>query len=238
MPRRNNYRPDVVITSICAAVVLSGSLLGIMAGGAGASTALKETQAQKHLLVLADMPPGWTTEKGSSTGASGTGIPGGAALARCIGVPARGINLDPLSVDSPYFESKSLEVQDTVDAFLSAKTASATQAAVANTKTPACLDTLMNGPLKRQLFTDGLPKGTTVGTVSVTPVKPADYGADATGFTVSIPIHSPGGTVTATITTIFFVRGSLGQLINFNSYNRAFPVSLSKHLTTVAAGRI
>ena len=72
------------------------------------------------------MPKGWKTEKGSG-GSGSNNFPGATQLASCIGVPASLITSNPPEVDSPYYENKSgsLEVQDSVSVFPSAKTATA-----------------------------------------------------------------------------------------------------------------
>ena len=107
---------------IVTVLLAVGLTLGTQVAGAGASTASSKAQAKKLLLVLSDMPKGWKTEKGSGGGGS-SNFPGATQLASCIGVPASLITSNPPEVDSPYYENKSgsLEVQDSVSVFPSAK---------------------------------------------------------------------------------------------------------------------
>jgi len=148
---------------LAVALVAAALAFGTQVAGAGASTAPNKAQAKKLLLVLADMPKGWKKEKGSG-GSGSSSLPGATLLASCIGVPSTLISSNPPEVDSPYYENKSgsLEVQDSVSIFPSAKAASEAFDAMANTKTPACMTTIMNGSFKAQII-GSAGKGATVG---------------------------------------------------------------------------
>ncbi|HVB91337.1 MAG TPA: hypothetical protein VND70_04480 [Acidimicrobiales bacterium] len=69
-------RRQVRSAAACAGamIIASGLLLTVVAGGAGASTSSQKAQAKKALLVLADMPKGWTSAK--STGGGTNNFPG------------------------------------------------------------------------------------------------------------------------------------------------------------------
>jgi hypothetical protein len=224
---------------IATALVGSGLVMGTLTTGAGASSASSaKAEAKTHLLVLADLPKGWTKEKRSSSSGSSQ-FPGAGQLAGCIGVPSSLITSNPPSADSPYFQSKdgSLEVQDNVAVFPSAAKAAASLAAIGNAKTPSCMSTLMNGTYKSQI-TATVPKGTAIGTITVTAIGPASYGTGTAGFTMGLPITTNGVSFTATLTAVYFIRGKLGQQLSFNSYGPAFPASLAKRLTAAAARRL
>ncbi len=150
---RTVLRHASIVGNIVAAAAITSVLLGaVQAAGAGASPASDKAQAKQYLLTLSDMPAGWKTEKGSSDNGSGS-LPGAKQLASCIGVPSKLINANPPEADSPYYENKSgsLEVQDTVSVFGSAKVAKAELAAMANTRTPSCMTTIMNGSFKAKI---------------------------------------------------------------------------------------
>jgi hypothetical protein len=223
-------------STISAALLTSALILGTQLG-AGASTASDKAQAKRLLLVLSDMPRGWKTEKGGSDNGSNS-VPGAKQLASCIGVPANLINSNPPEADSPYYENKSgsLEVQDTVSVFSSPKTARAELAALANAKTPGCMTTLMNGAFKAQIVASA-GKGATVGTITVHRVS-GNFAQGTTGLNMSLPVSEQGASITARIIAIYYVKGKLGQQIDFNSYGSAFPTSLAKSLTAVAINRL
>jgi hypothetical protein len=184
------------------------------------------------------MPKGWKKESGSS-GSGSSNFPGAGQLASCIGVPASLIRSNPPEVDSPYYENKSgsLEVQDSVSIFPSARTATTNINAMANTKTPGCMTTLMNGAFKAQILASA-GKGATLGTITVTRADPADFAAGTTGLVMSLPITVPGGSIDATLTAVFSIKGRLGQQIVFNSYGPGFPTPLAKSLTATAVHRL
>ena len=225
-------RPACIIAS---AVVTWALVTGLLLSSAGASPASERAQAKKLLLVAADMPKGWKTEKGSTGGGSGT-IPGADQLASCIGVPARLVHSNSPKADSPYFENKNgaLEVQDEVSVFSSALTARRSLAAIANTKTPGCVATLMNGTFRARIVASA-GKGTTLGVITVTRADPATFGPGTTGFVMMLPITANGVSFTGEIAAIYFIKGRFGQEINFNSYGSTFPSPTARALTAKAA---
>jgi hypothetical protein len=221
---------------IVVALLALGLTLGTQVAGAGAAAG--RTSAKKLLLTLSDMPKGWKKERGSGGGGS-SNFPGASQLASCIGVPTSLISSNPPEVDSPYFEDKAgtLEVQDSVSIFPSARAATADLNALANTKTPACMTTLMNGSFKAQILASA-GKGATLGTITVTRFDAANFASGATGIVMSLPISEQGVSLTAIITAVYYVKGKLGQQIDFNSYGPAFPTSLAKSLTATALHRL
>jgi hypothetical protein len=232
--RRRPTAAHVLAVTLLAA----GLALGTQVTGAGASTASNKAQAKKLLLVLADMPKGWKKEKGSG-GSGSSSLPGATLLASCIGVPSSLISSNPPEVDSPYYENQSgsLEVQDSVSIFPSAKDASEEFDALANTKTPACMTTLMNGAFKSQII-GSAGKGATVGTITVTRADTAGLAPGSTGLVMSLPITDQGISVDASLTAVYYIKGKLGQQIDFNSYGPVFPTSLAKSLTAAALHRL
>jgi hypothetical protein len=202
---------------------------------AGASSPSGELpQAHKALLVLSDMPAGWTTKKSSNPNSN----VGDAQLARCIGVATSLIAENPPSVSSPQFQDRSgsLTVNDQVSIFPSAKNAADELAAVANPKTPGCMTQLASGPLKSKLF-GKTPAGVKLGTVLVSPTDRAAFPGTA-GYSVSVPISGHGVTVNVTATELFAIKGRLGHQITFSSTGEPFSIGLEQHLAAVAVSRL
>jgi hypothetical protein len=214
-----------------------GLFVSTVSAPLGASTSSSVAQAKKHLLVLSDLPKGWSVEKGTS-GSGGSGsFPEGSQLASCIGVPASVINDNSPSSTGPYYQNKgqTLEVQDSVTVFPSASYARIQFAAMANPKTPGCMATFMNGPGKSEF---GAQKGETVGTITVTSLSPKVYGPDVVGIVMNLPVTYEGVTVPTQLISVNAVRGRFGQTITYDSYGIAFPGSLAKHLDSVALHRL
>jgi hypothetical protein len=191
-------------------------------------------QAHKALLVLSDMPSGWTSHKSSNPNSN----VGDAQLAHCIGVPTSLIAENPPSAYSPEFQNRSgsLTVNDQVTVFPSAKNAAAELATVANPKTPGCMTQLASGPLKAKLF-GKTPAGVTLGTVLVSATDRSAFPGTA-GFSMSVPISERGVTVNVTTTELFAVKGRLGHQITFTSASEPFSIGLEQHLASVAVGRL
>jgi hypothetical protein len=227
--------------------LVGGVSLGVMAVGlvlsagvtpAGAGTSSSVAQAKKHLLVLADLPKGWTVEKGSADSGGGS-LPGGSQLAACIGVPASVIDDNSPEADGPYYQNKdqSLEVQDSISVFPSTAYAKAQLSAMGNAKTPGCVAAYLNGAGK-SLFEPKDSEDGTVGTITVTPLNTRAFGPGVVGIVMNVPITDQGVSLTTQIISVNAIKGRLGQSITYNSYGLPFPSSLSKHLDSVALGRL
>ncbi|MGO8825883.1 MAG: hypothetical protein ACLQU9_11675 [Acidimicrobiales bacterium] len=78
-------------------------------------------EARKALLVLSDLPAGWTVSPSPNGGGSSfTGAPG---LASCIGVPAQIVGALPPEINSGQMSDKSgtVQVQQSISIFPSAR---------------------------------------------------------------------------------------------------------------------
>jgi hypothetical protein len=225
---------------MAATGLLGVTLLVSPAPPAGASTvsgrADSLAQARKDLLVLADMPAGWTSTKNPS---SSNSTVGDTQLARCMGVTTSLIAENPPSVNSRQFQDTqgTLIVADNVTIFPSAKNAAAEYAIGANPKMPGCMTALAAGPLKGKLF-GKTPKGTTFGTPLVSPVDPSAFGTGVSGFSMSVPVTTQGVTLNVTVTQLDTVKGRLGNQATFTAIGAPFSISLEKQIMSVAAGRL
>jgi hypothetical protein len=236
---RRRWMPSVVL-GITTVVGLVGALaVGTLGGTAGATSnsSTRITTPKKALLVLSDMPKGWTSSKSSSN--NNAPFPGAAELARCIGVPTSVINYNAPSVSSPEFDSKNqqLSVQDSVQLYPSAKAARADFASLANAKTPGCMTSDLNGPGKAEFDTQ-IGGGLTVGSVVVTKTPASDYGSGTTDFTMYFPVTQKGETINVELTLVDYVKGREEQTVMLSAFQANFPTSLARHLTTVADGRL
>jgi hypothetical protein len=222
------------IAGLACVALLWLSLPPGTAGAAGA-TASQKAQARKALLLLSDMPSGWTKSKSPNNNT----VVGAAQLARCIGVATSLITENPPSVNSPQFQNRqsTLLVNDNVSVFPTAKNAAEELATIGNAKTPACMTTLASGPLKAQML-GGLPKGVSAGTPLVSATDPATYGTGTAGYSMSVPLTSRGVTLNVTVTQIFAVKGRLGQQVTFTSIGSPFSVALEQRLSTIAVDRL
>jgi hypothetical protein len=240
MAGRRFRSPGRLMGVIGAGVTAVGLFLSAAGAPAGAGTSPSVAQAKKHLLVLSDLPRGWTVEKGTGGSGGGSGgLPGGSQLAACIGVPASVVDDNSPSSTGPYYQSKdrSLEVQDSVTVFPSASYARNEIAAMTDPKTPGCVAAYMNGPGKSSFEAQG-SKGETLGTVTVTPPDPKVYGPGVVGVVMSLPLTVNGVTVPTQVISVNAVRGRLGQSITYDSYGLNIPASLAKHLDSIALGRL
>jgi hypothetical protein len=225
------------LTRYTAVLLSSGILLATVISGvgeAGSSTASTRAEAKQHLLTLKDMPTGWTTEKGSTvTYGSGGAFPDANRLAGCIGVPVGLIEANPPTANSPNFQSKdgSLQIQDSVSVFPSVKTATAEMASFNKSKTPACLASFMNSSSTKSEFLAKAPKGSALGTVTVTD---DNHPKGISELTAVFPITSQGVSARLKFTLVSFVKGKLGRQISFNAYGPTFPRSVIEHVTSEA----
>jgi hypothetical protein len=177
-----------------AAVLACVLMVGLATSDAGASAASDRAQAKKALLVLKDMPKGWTSTK--SSGAGNQSLLGAKKLANCIGINSSVVEANPPQVESPDFHSanQAYEVDDQVSIFPSVTKAKAELKAVSNTKTPGCMTTILNGSYKSQIESSG-GGGTKVGTITVTR---GNSPKGTVAFVIVLPITAQGQSVEAT----------------------------------------
>jgi hypothetical protein len=223
---------------------LSASLIGalvmvIPSGKAGASDSGNPAQmaaAKKSLLVLSDMPKGWTSTKSSSDNSA---IPGSVQMARCLGVPVSQITDNPPTANSREFDSKNglLSVNDSVEVFPSTKAARADIASSESKKAPECLSANFNGPSKA-LLQSQFGSGVTVGAIKVARNPATYYAPHTTNITLFLPVTQQGETINLTISEVVFVKGQEEQTVTLTAAQSLFPVSLSRRLTALAVGRL
>ena len=224
------------------ALGLLGALGGTVAVGGPVGAAVRSgsgssqlAQARKALLVLSDMPSGWSTTKAPNNPYSTTGD---AQIAHCIGVAESLISENPPSVNSPEFENRggALTVNDNVTVFPSAKNALAELGTVANEKMAGCMTALAQGPLKNKLLGKP-PAGVTYGTPLVSATDRNTFPFTA-GYSMSVPALSHGTTVNITVTQLFAVKGRLGQQMVFTSIGSSFPIATMQHISADAVQRL
>jgi len=225
-------------TSIAAYVTsVLAIVLSIAAPGpAGAHTSSPPGPAKKALLVLSDLPGGWTSKPSSSDSSS---FPGARQLAGCLGVPTSIITANAPTANSPEFVSNDQlrTVTDSVSIYPSARSARADFASLANTKTPSCLTQVLNGPARGALAS-GFGAGSTLGTILVSRSPAADFAPGAANFTAFMPITTHGVTLNFELTVVDYVKGKNEQTVIFTAVQSQFPTSLARHLTAVAVGRL
>jgi len=208
----------------------------VSAGGASPATphnASTMATAKKALLTLSDMPKGWTS---AAAPTSTPATPGAAQLARCMGVPISAITSNPPSVSSPDFTSPNGDtVFDQVSIFPSAKAARADFDVDANPKAPKCLTENLNGPTRGAA---DAAAGTKVGSALVSRTPASDYGPHTTNVTIFVPEALDEGSINLEITEVTFAKGDDEQNVTLTSVGSPFPVSLARHLTTVADARL
>jgi hypothetical protein len=227
------------VRTMVAVVLVAGVATMVTAGAAGAaessSTKTAVANAKKALIVLKDLPKGWTSTPATGGNSS---IPGASQLATCLGVPASVINDDPPSANSPEFDSANhlMTVNDSIAVSPSVKSAKADYNSLANAKTPGCLTTVLNGASKASLASE-FGTGATIGTIDVTRAPNAEFAGHGADFTAFLPVTVQGQTLNVQLTIIDYLKGTENETVTFTAIETPFSTALAKHLTTVAVKR-
>jgi hypothetical protein len=221
---------------VALAALTTGCVTLVLPAGVAQASAHQLAQAKKSLLLLKDMPKGWTSSKSSNNNSP---IPGSQQLAACLGVPASQVNDNPPTVYSPDFNSKNqLEtVDDNVSVFSSDKAARSDFATATNPKAPSCMSATFNGAAKSGLDAS-FPAGSTVGNITVTRTPSSDYAPHSANVTLFFPVTVKGVTLNVEITEVGYLKGDEEQTLTLTSIETPFPTALAKRLTTVAANRL
>lgn len=219
------------------AVAASRSSSSGSASGSGSAQlpAAVKAQAERSLVYASDLPAGWIT--GGSVTTSHTS-PWSKQLAGCVGVPAHIARIAPTRISSPSFGSAdhTAAVEDTVSVYPTAADAKAAFHAMANGKTPGCMNRVGSQALRASVQNQA-GSGATVGNVTIAKLAPGSYLPGQTGYTVTIPLASGGRQLTIISTAIEFVRGRFVHQLTFNGNGVAFPALLQVHLTQLAEAR-
>jgi hypothetical protein len=225
-----------VRTRIAAAVAVAGAVLalGVGAAGAGASSAPKHkkpspsvpaavsAQAKAALLTLANLPSGWEVDAPGAGPVRASPLSKG--LASCVGAPKKVATVLPVTYSSPDFtnDQKTLAVEDSVAVYSSAAQAQAEYAALANTKTPTCMNSLGSSALHTSIQNEA-GSGATVGTIAITALPKGSLEPGETGFEVTIPLSAQGKVLDITSIQVDFAKGKLTQQLTFNGNGTSFP---------------
>jgi hypothetical protein len=194
-----------------------------------------KAQAESSLVRPSDLPAGWVA--GGAVATSRTS-PWSKQLAGCVGVPSRIARIEPTKFNSPSYGSAdhTAAVEDSVSVYPSAADARAAFQAMANGKTPSCMNQI-GGQALRASVQNQAGSGATVGNVSIAALAPGSYLRGQTGYTVTIPLASGGRQLTIISTAIQFVHGRFVHQLTFNGNGVAFPALLQVHLTQLAEAR-
>lgn len=193
-------------------------------------------QGTAALLQLSALPSGWSA--GGAAAAPTRVTPWSPQLTSCVGIPARVAEIAPTKVQSPDFSSadKVDAVEDSVSVYPSAAEAQAELAAMAGSKTTACMNRVASPALQKSMQQEA-GSTTTVGVVSFAGLPAGAAAQNLAGFTVTIPIARGGRVLTVTSTQVDFVSGSLLHQVTFNGNGAAFPAVLEEELlATVQKG--
>lgn len=228
-------RPFMLAGTVTCALTWAVASWSAMA----AAQPVTKAQAKTHLLVLKDLPKGWSTERGTAD-TQNAAYPAGSTYIACLG-PAAGLpEAVPPEVDSPYFQNKdgSQEIQDAISGFTTSAAAQSSFAALANPAFAGCASSALNAYMK-----SNPPQGGTVGTLTISPPLGAQFAAHTNGFVLTSPITSQGQTIVMRSTTVFFVRGTLGQQLTFTEYGGGssgtpFPPAEIRRMITVAERKL
>jgi hypothetical protein len=232
-------RGVALLTALLAAL---GLALGLAEGPAGASSGGNiVAQSRGHLLVLSDLPAGWTAQGSVTNSTNGGTFPGAKQLAQCLGVSQAIINLNEPQASSPSFVNKgqTLYAQDQFGIYPSVSVARQEFASFSNAKTPGCVNALMapGGALRTQMASS-FGEGAKMGAVTVTALGTARVGPHAAGFRMAFPVTTQGVTLATTFDFAVIVRGKLSNMFVFSSVGASgFPASLEKHLVSLGYGR-
>jgi hypothetical protein len=232
-----------VATGVLSLIVVVGAVVAAPAVAGAKSTTTTTIsrsvtqKARAALLKQSDLPAGWVATSAAS--AAGRGSPLSKPLVSCIGASKSLASLKPVQVSSPDYTSsdKKYAVEDIVSSYATAAQAKAVSKALANTKTPGCMNSIGSAALQQTIQHEA-GSGATVGTITISPFPAGALSKGQSGFVVTIPISTGGQSLTISSAQIDFAKGKLSQQLTFNGNGSAFPSLLELHLIKTAAARL
>jgi hypothetical protein len=234
-PPSTTLSPRVVKAGTTALVALGLVVsLGTVAGASSAAL----NNAKKQLLTLANMPKGWKTEPGTTVNTNqNSHFPGANQLGACVGVSPSLFTSNPPVVNSPVWQDskQAFAVEESISIFSSTTVARQEFGAIANAKTPGCLQTVTNTAAIKSQLASTFGTGVTVGTVTVAPT---NLGKNTAGFTLTVPASYQGQSQTVYFTTVVFIKGKEGGELSLNSDPNPFATATAKHIVSVAQSKL
>ena len=223
-------------SAIVALVILTGGCATLV----GASTKSSEVAvARRALLVRSDFPSGWTTSSAGNNSPSNLGVP---QMASCLGVPAKVVNYNPPTANSPEFDltNAGLSVNDSVAVFPSASIGRQQFNVYGSSSSPVCFAHALNTPSVKAVFERQIGDGAKIGLVAAGFVATPRVAKKATAMEIQIPFVLKGRSFQITITQVIILSKSLteGAELTFTSFLSPFPSSLESQLDATTAARL
>jgi hypothetical protein len=227
--------------SAIAVVVLTFSACGSSSspGASATSKAADLALARKSLIVLGDLPSGWTQSGRVSSGSgSGNSLPT-AKVAACLGVPRSEINTSWPTENSPTFNDAADEstVTDQVETFPNAAKAATDFSTFSNAKTPGCFQSVL-GPLLRKDAQNGAGTGATVGTVTTTRRPFPAVGDESGDIEIQVPITTPSISTSLYVDLVVITEGRLETTLSLTSPGTPFGATLAQQVAAAAVRRM
>jgi len=210
----------------------------------GTTTTVESDQAKAmaELLILSDLPAGWTSSPSddSSSNSSGFGGQDGSTqMASCLGVSAALLDANPPEADSPTFSSanQAETVDDEADVFPTDAAARADFSLFSSAKTPGCMSQVFNGPLKSQL-TQQLEAGQTFVSFTAAAESVPHLDDKSGGLRMTFVIAQSGIDVKVFIDLILVLKGRSESTITVTQPEVLALPQLGVQMATIAASRM
>ena len=209
---------------------------------------LDNDAASAALLTLSDLPAGWTsTQRGASSSDSPEEKAAADKFASCLGVnPAMfddSAPADTTKAKTDKFKgAPNLDVEQTVNVEASKSDVSDGLNALSKPAAAGCFQTFFRAVAEYGLAHPDpgkeLPKGFTVGDVTVEALNLKGGAAGIAAFRATIPITVQKVTVKLVSDSVFTGTGRTETTLTFDSINDSFPDALEKQLVDIAVGRL
>jgi hypothetical protein len=218
--------------SACGSTSVPGS------SGPGTTTPSKAADlalARKGLIVLSDLPSGWTASGKVTSGSGSSGGPSLAKIAACLGVSTAELKENWPTENSPTFNSAdgNSTVSDEVEAFPTRAQAATDYATFSNPKTPGCITTIF-GPVLRQQAQKGGGAGTTIGAVTTTRVSFPAFGDQSGELQISMPFSVSGQTISLYLDLVDILKGRQETILSLTTTGTPLATTVTQQLATAA----
>ena len=199
-----------------------------------------QAKAMTELLLLTDLPAGWTsTPDSDASDNGGLGNDGEAQLAACLGVSASRLDANPPEADSPEFTSanQAETVDDEVEVFPTAAAAASDFSIFDLPETPHCLSQLFNGPFKSDI-TSGLEAGQTLVSLTAASRSFPAIGMHSADVEITFVIRQSGVDIKVSVDLIVVTQGRSETQLTLTAPQTASLPQLGPDLARVAVSRM
>jgi len=240
--RARRHGARLVVLTVTGALAAGAALAATSApayasisghGAKGSAVAM----GRSEMIKISALPGRWTQSPyGSGGGGGGGGFSGGPAS--CNGLSEPGVDQNPPTVESPYFDQKgtNVEIQEEIDVYPTAEQAAKDLKFDEASAAQQCIIGAVNQ--EKASIAEGIGHGAKVGIITAQPAPVLQYDQGAVDLRLTIPIEVEGGSVDLYYDAVVIVHGRSEAVLDESNLSTPVPAALEATVDQAVARKL